>query len=93
MLGHLQNGDTVTVLEEITLAISPSGEPAKWYRIAMPPNIPVWVRADFIDPATKAVKARRVNLRGGPGENYSVVGRLEKGAMSNRFATRRLDGD
>jgi uncharacterized protein YgiM (DUF1202 family) len=81
VLGHLQDGATVTVLEEITLNHPPSGEPPKWYKIAMPTNIPAWVDADYIDAATQSVKARRVNLRGGPGENYSVVGRLEKGAM------------
>jgi hypothetical protein len=32
-------------------------------------------------PDTKTIKVRRVNLRGGPGENYSVLGRLEKGAV------------
>jgi hypothetical protein len=81
VLGHLQNGATVTVLEEITLDHPPSGEPPIWYKIVMPANIPVWVKADYIDAPTKSIKGRRVNLRGGPGENYSVVGRLERGAM------------
>jgi uncharacterized protein YgiM (DUF1202 family) len=80
VLGHLQTGETATALEEIILSHPPSGEPPKWYKIVMPTNIPVWVKIDYIDPTTKSVKARRVNLRGGPGENYSVVGRLEKGA-------------
>jgi hypothetical protein len=59
------------------------GEPADWSKIEIPTNIPVWVDADFIDTATKSVKGHRVNLRGGPGENYSVVGRLAKGAVIN----------
>ena len=81
VLGHLHKGDTATLLEEITLSHPPADEPPKWYKIAMPTNIPAWVKIDYIDPTTKAVKVRRVNLRGGPGENFSVVGRLERGAM------------
>ncbi len=83
VLGHLQKGATITVLEEITLNHPPAGEPPQWYKIVMPTNIPAWVKADYIDAPTKSVKVHRVNLRGGPGENYSVVGRLEKGAMIN----------
>jgi hypothetical protein len=80
-LGHLQKGDTVTVLEQITLSHPKKDEPAEWAQIVMPPAIPVWVGGDYIDSDTKTIKARRVNLRGGPGENFSVVGRLEKGAV------------
>jgi uncharacterized protein YgiM (DUF1202 family) len=83
VLGHAQKDSTVTVVEEITLSHPPAGEPALWYKILMPTNIPVWVKADLIDDATKSVKARRVNLRGGPGENFSVVARLDKGAVIN----------
>jgi uncharacterized protein YgiM (DUF1202 family) len=79
VLGRLQKGDAVTVLEQITLHPQ-EGEPAQWSKIAMPAGIPVWIDGDYIATDTKTVKARRVNLRGGPGENYSVVGRLEKGA-------------
>jgi hypothetical protein len=79
VLGHLQKGDTVTVLEQISLRHTQAGEPAEWAKIAMPAGIPVWIDGDYVAADTKTVKARRVNLRGGPGENFSVVGRLEKG--------------
>ncbi|HEY3861127.1 MAG TPA: SH3 domain-containing protein [Verrucomicrobiae bacterium] len=79
-LGHLQKGQTVTVLEQITLSRVTKDEPAEWAQIAMPSDIPVWVDADFINGKGDDVKARRVNLRGGPGENYSILGRLERGA-------------
>lgn len=79
VLGHLQKGETVTVLADIVLNHPPKDEPGQWSEIAMPTNIIVWVDGDYVDAETHAVKARRVNLRGGPGENYSVVGRLEKG--------------
>jgi uncharacterized protein YgiM (DUF1202 family) len=81
VVAHLKRGETVTVLEQITLATTKKGEPANWARISMPTNTPVWVDAEFIDPKSKAVLARRINVRGGPGENYSVVARLEKGTI------------
>jgi hypothetical protein len=85
VLGHLQTGATVTVMEEVTLNHPATDEPPTWYKILMPANYHVWVKADYIDEATKSVKVRRVNLRGGPGENFSIVGRLEKGDMINEL--------
>lgn len=79
-LGHVQKGDTVTVLEQITLGRTTKNEPADWAEIALPTGIPVWVDGEYIDAEASTIKARRVNLRGGPGENFSVLGRLEKGA-------------
>jgi hypothetical protein len=79
-LGHVQKGDTVTVLEQITLSRTTKDEPAEWAQIALPAGIPVWIDADYIDSEAKTINARRVKLRGGPGENYSVLGFLEKGA-------------
>lgn len=79
VVGHLQKNESVTILEEITLKKPKQDEPARWYRIAGPTNLSVWVHSSFIDAATKTVKPNRLNLRGGPGENYSILGRLEKG--------------
>jgi uncharacterized protein YgiM (DUF1202 family) len=79
-LGHVQKGDTVTVLAQITLSRPAKDEPAEWAQIVMPQGVPVWVDGVYVDADAKAIKGRRVNLRGGPGENFSVVGRLEKGA-------------
>jgi hypothetical protein len=74
---QLQKGDRVTVLEHIKTEKSKPDEPANWAKIKLPANTPVWVFA----PMTKdgAVAASRLNLRAGPGENYSVIGRLQKG--------------
>jgi len=77
IITRVQRGEKVTVLEEVTLSKPKPDEPTQWYRIALPPNTPVWVHGDFLDDA-KSTK-RRLNLRGGPGENYSILGRLEKG--------------
>jgi hypothetical protein len=79
VIGHVKKGDTVTVLEEITLSHAHSGEPAQWSRILMPTNIGAWVAGQFISSENKTVRVKKVNLRSGPGENYSVVGGLEKG--------------
>jgi uncharacterized protein YgiM (DUF1202 family) len=80
VLGHLKKGETVVVQAEITLAHVPKGEPSEWSQIALPADLPVWVDSHFIDSESHTVKAHRINLRGGPGENFTVVGRLNKGA-------------
>jgi hypothetical protein len=81
VITHLKKGESATVLEEITRGHVQPGEPGQWSRIVMPTNATVWVDADFIDPESKAVRVKKVNVRGGPGENYSVVARLDKGTV------------
>ncbi len=81
VITKLRKGDSVTLLEEITLAKTKKDEPARWFKIAMPTNTPVWVNANFVDATSKAVTPKKLQVRGGPGENYSVVGSLEKGAV------------
>lgn len=71
---QLKAGDRVTILEEIPIKSPPPGEPSKWAKIAMPNNTPVWVHGIFVENGV--VTARRLNIRSGPGEQYSVVGRL-----------------
>ena len=85
VVSHVKKGESVTVLEEITLSRVRPGEPRQWSRIVMPTNATVWVDADFINPETKAVRVKKLNMRGGPGENYSVVGRLEQGTVINEL--------
>lgn len=80
VIAKLKKGETVTILEEVTLDKARPGEPAKWARVTLPTNTPVWVSAHLVDPATKAVIPNRLNVRGGPGENFNVVARLDKGA-------------
>jgi uncharacterized protein YgiM (DUF1202 family) len=83
VLTRLGKGQVVTVLEEITLKKPKTDEPARWYRIALPTNVSVWVNGTYIEKTNHTVRPNRLNLRGGPGENYSVLGRLEKGATVN----------
>lgn len=79
VVARLSQGQPVTVLEEVTLAKPKVDEPDKWYRIALPTNAACWVHADYVDAATQTVKPRRLNVRGGPSEAYSVLGRLNQG--------------
>jgi uncharacterized protein YgiM (DUF1202 family) len=79
VITRLTRGQKVNVLEEVTLSKPKQDEPAKWLKISLPTNATVWAHASFIDSANNTVKPNRLNLRSGPGENYSVVGRIEKG--------------
>lgn len=74
---QLREGESITVLEEITLQKPAPGEPAKWAKIALPANTPVWLYASFVENGE--ITANRLNVRSGPGENFSVLGRVEKG--------------
>ena len=79
VITKLKKGETVTLLEEIRLKQPKKDEPTNWFRISLPTNTPVWVHADYIDEATKEVKPTRLNVRTGPGENFSVIARIKKG--------------
>ena len=78
VITHLKKGETVTVLEEITLKKPKKDEPAKWAKIVMPTNTPVWVSGDLVDSASMTA-SKNLSVRGGPGENYSRVAILPKG--------------
>ncbi|HTD88386.1 MAG TPA: SH3 domain-containing protein [Candidatus Binatia bacterium] len=79
VVASLKRGEEVNVIEEVTLKKPKTDEPARWAKIALPPSVGVWVHSDYIDANTKTVKSKRLNLRSGPGENYSVVGRADQG--------------
>jgi uncharacterized protein YgiM (DUF1202 family) len=76
---RLSKDQKVTVLQEITHNNSGPDEPSAWAKIALPSDIHVWVNGGFIDSANKTVKPKKLNVRSGPGENFSVLGRMEKG--------------
>ncbi len=75
---HLQKGDAVTVINEVVLTKPKADEPSRWVQVALPSTTPVWVSAKYID-ANQTVSSKKLNVRSGPGENYSVVGELHKG--------------
>jgi uncharacterized protein YgiM (DUF1202 family) len=88
VITRLTKGDTVTVLEQINLEKPKADEPAQWAKIAFPTGGHVWVNTAYIDRTNKTVLPRRLNLRAGPGENYSVVGLLERGAPVKEITTK-----
>lgn len=80
VITRLRKGEPVVLIEDIHLKKTKADEPAHWFKIVMPTNTPVWVTAAFVDETNHVVSAKKLNIRAGPGENYSVVARLEKGA-------------
>ncbi|HUR47486.1 MAG TPA: SH3 domain-containing protein, partial [Candidatus Saccharimonadales bacterium] len=88
VVGRLKKTDKVKVLEEITAKHPKADEPPKWLKVTLPASTPVWANTSFIDESTKAVKPNKLNLRSGPGENYSVVGRVPKGTVLKTIETK-----
>ncbi|MES1180271.1 MAG: SH3 domain-containing protein, partial [Verrucomicrobiota bacterium] len=87
-IGRLKVGETVTVVSQINLDKHAADEPAQWAKILLPSETKVWVNTHYIDAATKTVKVKKLNLRAGPGENFSVLGVIEKGASVNELSTK-----
>jgi uncharacterized protein YgiM (DUF1202 family) len=85
---HLTKGQQVTVLEEVHLKNSGPDEPSAWAKILLPTNATVWVNTSFIDPTAKTVKPKKLNVRSGPGENYSVLGALKQGDAVKDISTK-----
>lgn len=88
VVGRVTKGQEVTVLEEIVLKKSAADEPSAWAKILLPAGIHVWVNTHYIDPTNKTVVATKLNLRSGPGENYSVLGQLLKGDTIKEFGSK-----
>ncbi len=88
VVGHVKKGDPVTVISQINLDKHAADEPAQWAKIALPAGTKVWVNSRFIDATNRVVTVKKLNLRGGPGENFSVLGALEKGAAVTGVATK-----
>jgi hypothetical protein len=82
---QLKKDDAVTILEEIAAPNAKPGEPAAWLRIKLPANTPVWVNAGFV--SNNVVTVNKLNVRSGPGENFSVLARLDKGAEVKTLRT------
>ena len=89
VITQLQKGETVIILEEVAVAKPKRGEPANWLKIELPGNTPVWVYAPYIETTNKTVNVSRLNLRAGPGENFSVLGRVERGTPVKEIRTEK----
>jgi uncharacterized protein YgiM (DUF1202 family) len=88
VVGHLEKGDAVTVIAEINLDKPKTGEPAQWAKIALPSSVKVWINNKYVEPSNNVVSVKKLNLRGGPGENYSVLGVVEKGTVITAVANK-----
>jgi uncharacterized protein YgiM (DUF1202 family) len=84
---HLNRSDTVTVLDVITVKAK-TDEPAKWAKITLPAGAHAWVNTSFVDGMSKTVNSTKLNIRSGPGENYSVIGLLHKGDAVKDLSTK-----
>ena len=87
-IAHLKKGDVVAVFSQINLDKHEVGEPAQWAKIALPASTHVWVHTTFIDAATKTVVPKKLNLRAGPGENFSVLGVIEHGTVVKEITSK-----
>ncbi len=88
VVAHFSKGDVVTVLSQINLDKHSAGEPAQWAKIALPASTKIWLNSKFIDATAKTVLPKKLNLRAGPGENYSVLGVIERGTPVNEITTK-----
>jgi uncharacterized protein YgiM (DUF1202 family) len=88
VVAHLKEGDTVTVISQINLEKHKANEPAQWAQIAFPSSAHVWVFAKYVDKENHTVMSKKLNLRGGPGENYSVMGTVEHGTQVTEIRTK-----
>jgi uncharacterized protein YgiM (DUF1202 family) len=88
VIGHVQKGEAVTVLEEVVLKHPKTDEPARWLRIALPSSNHVWIDTQYINTTNNTVWAHKLNMRGGPGENYSVIGQLRRDDVVTPIGTK-----
>jgi uncharacterized protein YgiM (DUF1202 family) len=76
---RLNKGQSVTVLEEVVLKKSAPDEPSAWAKVLLPPGAHTWINAGFVETTNKTVVPKKLNVRSGPGENFSVIGALKRG--------------
>src|SRR5215469_9336359 len=88
VLTRLTNDQPVTVIEEIVRNDSGPDEPSAWAKIALPAGAHAWINTSFIDTTSKTVKPKKLNVRSGPGENFSVLGTLQKGDAIQEITTK-----
>ncbi len=81
VIEKLTKGDIVTVISQSNLTKHAVGEPAQWAKIALPGSTKIWLNSSFVNPLSKKVVVKKLNLRAGPGENYSVLGTIERGTV------------
>lgn len=77
---QLNSGDEVTVVDEVKLQSPGQDEPADWSKIVYPKkDTMVWVHSDYVTAEGTVTASKFLNIRSGPGENFSKVGELQSG--------------
>jgi SH3-like domain-containing protein len=85
---RITKGQSVSVLEEIVRNNSGPDEPSAWAKISLPPGAHVWINTAFLNAANQTVRPKKLNLRSGPGENYSVIGLVHGGDAVKPMTTK-----
>jgi SH3-like domain-containing protein len=85
---RITKGQPVTVLEEIVRNSSGPDEPSAWAKITLPPGAHAWINSSFINASNQTVLPKKLNLRSGPSENYSVIGLLQRGDALKEITTK-----
>ena len=85
---RITKGQSVTVIEEIVRNNSGPDEPSAWAKIALPPGAHAWINSSFINATNHTVLPKKLNLRSGPGENYSVIGLMQRGDPLKEITTK-----
>jgi hypothetical protein len=88
VLTRLAKGQAVTVMEEIVRNNSGPDEPSAWAKIVLPPGAHVWINTAYLNASNETVRPKKLNMRSGPGENYSIIGRLQGGDVVKPIATK-----
>ncbi len=81
ILLSLKKGQPVTVSGEIEDTMAAGDEPKRWAEVVLPAGTHVWIYGALVNPADKSIRPISVNLRAGPGRNYSEVGTLPHGTI------------
>jgi uncharacterized protein YgiM (DUF1202 family) len=84
---RMTNGEPVKVIEEVHLSRSAADEPSAWAKIVLPASASSWVNTKYIDPTTKTVNVKKLNVRAGPSEDYGIIGTLVKGDTVGEITT------
>ena len=85
---QVHKGDRLVIIDEVAAKNPGPKSPKSWYMIALPSGTLVWVSAKYIEAGK--VSASRLNVRSGPGEKFSVLGRINNGTAVSEL---RRDGE
>lgn len=70
-------------------------EKADWYRIHVPPYVPVWIHGDYLSArpdGSAQVTGSRVRVRSTPGTKHAPIGVVEEGAVLRQSGKKDKSG-